>query len=572
MYKLSRRTASAFLAIAITMPLTSSLPAVANGDTKNPGTLMNYFNPFQKKQTYLNKSQDRVIKKTKFKADAAKAPDAQAVTNRELGFFAIVPADKLTDIDYANQLLANKNVNGLSLLVPWSTIQTGEDTFDWKPVDALLSACEKAGKTAILRVSACGIDTPTADGKEVISDVPKFVIDSGLKTIKYTDPQGRAHLMPLFWDKDYLAKWSNFIVEMADRYDKNATIHSIGITGGGLQGGTSVVPGPENKATKPTGEPVDLNAAMKTDYGMNQRELVTHWKYVADLFPKHFHQAHLNFNINPPVRGRAGEDSLDEIADYLIYRYGERVFVTRQGFASGRHKFDDYRLMIKYRNDTLTGIQFPNDLVAADIDKIVKNALDDGVSFVEVSPTLLESKDAKVQTALETLQSHIGYQLVSQKATLPNKLASGETAKASFTFVNIGAAPALRPERMFDKDAPSSYRVQIEFRDAEGKPVLQNIHTPPTPTTRWTPGQPITWEEELKMIDGNKRQLPPGEYSAYLSIVDPNANRKILFLNATSGTKPTSTDTVELGKIVVTATADAATKMEATAGENPQGN
>jgi hypothetical protein len=571
MYKLSRRTASALLALSVTLPLFNSLPAVANGDTKNPGTLMNYFNPFQKKQTYLNKSQDRVIKKTKFKGDAAKSAEVQAVTNRELGFFALIPTDKLADSDYIGQLLAQPNVNGVSLLVPWSTIQTAEDTYDWKLVDQILSACEHAGKTAILRVSACGIDTPTSDGKEVISDVPKFVIDSGLKTIKYTDPQGRAHLMPLFWDKDYLAKWSNFIVEMADRYDKNANIHSIGITGGGFQGGTSVVPGAENKATKPTGEPVDLNSAMKTDYGMNQRELVTHWKYVSDLFPKHFHQAHLNFNINPPVRGRAGEDSLDEIADYLIYRYGERVFVTRHGFATGRHKFDDYRLMIKYRNDTLTGIQFPKDVVAADIDKIVKNALDDGVSYVEISPELLQSKDAKVQTALENLQSHIGYQLVSQKATLSNKLASGETAKAAFTFVNIGAAPALRPERMFDKDAPSSYRVQIEFRDADGKAVLQNIHTPPTPTTKWVPGQAITWEEELKMIDGNKRQLPPGEYTAYLSIVDPNANRKILFLNATSGPKPTSTDTVELGKVLVT-TADAATKMEATAGANPQGN
>jgi hypothetical protein len=572
MDKLSRRTASLFLAVATTLPMVSSLPAAANGKSSNPGTLMNYFNPFQKRQTYLNQSQDRVIKKKRFKSEQAQVADSHPVTNRELGFFVMVPTDKLGDLDYAQKLLSDKNVNGLSLLVPWSTIQSGEDTFNWQPIDQMLSACEKAGKTAILRVSACGIDAPTSDGKEVISDLPKFVLDGGLKTIKYTDPQGRGHVMPLFWDKDYLAKWSNFIVEMADRYDKNPTIHSIGITGGGFQGGTSVVPGPENKATKATGEPVDLNAAMKTDYGMTQRELVTHWKYVADLFPKHFKQAHLNFNINAPVRGRAGEDSLDEIADYLIYRYGERVFVTRQGFASGKHKFDDYRLMIKYRNDTLTGIQFPNDLVAADIDKIVKNALDDGISYVELQPALVSSEDPKVKAALENLQTHIGYQLVSQKVSLPAKLATGETAKASFSFVNIGAAPALRPERMFDKEAPSSYRVQIEFRDAEGKPVLQNIHTPPTPTTKWAAGQTITWDEELKMIDANKRQLPPGEYTAFLSIVDPNVNRKILFLNATSGSKPTSTDTVDLGKVVVTPSTAADSKMEATAGQTPQGN
>jgi hypothetical protein len=573
MQYLSRRTASAFLALAITTPLVTSLPAVANGKLTQPGTVMNYFNPFQKKQGYLNQSQDRLIKKKRFKTENV-AVKAQPVTNRELGIFALVPHDKLTDLDFANQLLANKRVNGLSVLVPWSTIQTSEDNFNWEPVDQLVSACEKAGKTLILRVSACGIDTPDSDGKQVISDLPKWVIDSGIKTIKYTDPQGREHQMPLFWDKDYLAKWSNFIVEMADKYDKNPNIHSIGITGGGYQGSTSVIPGAEHKANNAKGEVIDLNAAMKKEYGMTQRELVTHWKYVSDLFPKHFHQARLNFNINPPVRGRAGEDSLDEIADYLVYRYGERVFVTRQGFETGRHKFDDYRLLLKYRNDTLTGIQFPDKLVVGDAEKIVKNALDDGVSFVEVPPSLLDNKDEKLQAAFDQLQSHIGYQIVSQKATLSEKLAAGEPAKASFAFMNIGAAPALRPERMFDKDTPSSYRVQIEFRDAEGKPVLQNLHTPPTPTTRWVAGQTFTWEEELKMVDANKRQLPPGEYTAYLSIVDPNSQRKILFLNATtatSGTAPTSTDTVELGKVLVTANAASENKMEASAG-SPQGN
>jgi hypothetical protein len=567
MFYLSRRTAAAFLAVSVTMPLLSAAPALANGHP------LNYLNPFGKSQGYLNQSQDRVIKKKHFKTEAVPV-QAGPVSNRELGFFVEVPTDKIGDADYATKLLADPRVNGLSLLVPWSMIQTGEDQFNWAPIDSMLNACTKAGKTAILRVSAGGLDVPTADGKDIVGDVPKFLIDGGLKTIKYTDPQGRPHMMPLFWDKDYLAKWSNFIVEMADKYDKNPTIHSIGITGGGYQGTTSVVPGPENKAVGKTGEPIDLNSAMKSEYKMTQRELVTHWKYTSDLFPKHFKQAHLNFNINPPVRGRAGEDSLDEIADYLIYRYGERVFVTRNGYETGRHKFDDYRLMIKYRNDTLTGIALPSTLNVADIDKIVKNALDDGVSYVELPPSLLASEDATVKAALAHLQQHMGYQIVSQKATVPNKLATGETMKASFSFVNVGAAPAIRGERLFDKDAPASYRVQIELRDADGKPVLQNVHTPPTPTTKWAPGQTITWEEDLKMIDGNKHALPPGEYTAFLSIVDPNANRKILFLNATSGDKPTSTDTVELGKVIVTANASATTpvsKMEASAGGNAQG-
>lgn len=564
----SRRTAVALLAIAITLPVFTSLPVVANGKS-GVTEYSKYLNPFQKKG-YLNESQDRLIKKKKFKT--AELPTAAAVTNRELGFFAVVPTDKITDLEYANQLLASKRVNGLSVLIPWSTVHTGDDQFNWAPIDQLLSACEKTGKSLILRVSATGIDVPSADGKQVTSDLPKFVIDSGIKTVKYTDGAGREHLMPLFWDKDYLAQWSNFVAELGERYDKNPNIHSVGITGGGFQGSTSVLPGPDTKAPNEKGEQVDVKTALKKDYAMTQRELVTHWKYVSDIFPKHFPTARLNFNINAPIRGRAGEDSLDEIADYLIYRYGERVYVTRQGMASGKHKFDDYRLLLKFRNDTITGVQFPDNMEVADMPKIVKNALDDGISYAELPVKVLNSEDKVVQDALDNLASHIGYQLINQKASLTEKIASGQPMKASFTFVNVGAAAPLRPERMFDKDQPSSYRIQIELRDADGKAVLQNIHTPPTPTTKWAPGQTITWEEELKMVDGDKRQLPPGEYSAWLSLVDPNGNRKIQFMNATSSDKATSTDTVEVGKILITAASTADAKMEANASGSSQGN
>lgn len=562
----SRRTAAGFLAIALTIPFVGSVPAVANGGN-TPKEYAKYLNPFQKKG-YLNQSQDRVIKKTKLKTQNMPVA-AQQIANPGQGIFAVIPSDKTADLELVDTTLANPKVNGVSILVPWSQIQTGEEQFDWRPVDNVIASAAKAGKTVILRVSACGVDLPDGD-KQVVSDIPKFVLDSGIKTIKYTDPAGRARQMPLFWDKDYLAKWSNFVIELADRYDKNPTLHSIGITGGGFQGGTSVVPGTEMKSVDDKGAPVDLNAAMKSQYGMTQRELVTHWKYTADLFPKHFKTARLNFNINAPVRGRAGEDSLDEIADYLIYRYGQRIYVTRNGFEGGRHKFDDYRLLVKFRGDTLTGVQFPPTANLVDFEKASKNALDDGVSFVEVPLTVLNSKDAPVQTALDNLATHVGFQLVKQSASLPDKIAAGQPVKASFSFVNVGAAPALRPERMFDKDAPSSYRIQLEFRDADGKPVLQNVHTPPTPTSKWTPGQTVTWDEELKMIDANKRQLPPGEYTAWLSIVDPNANRKIQFVNATTKDKPASADTVEVGKIVVTAAVEP--KMEANAGGNAQGN
>lgn len=367
--------------------------------------------------------------------------------------------------------------------------------------------------------------------------------------MQYVGVDGKPHLMPIFWDSSYLALWSNFIGEMADKYDKNPDIHSIGITGGGFAGGTAVLPNyptsvPYNIGGDKAGK--SLEEVLKTDFGMNQRQLVTHWKYVADIFPKHFAAARLNFDINPPTAKRAGEDSLDEISDYLVYRYGERVFLTRMGVKDGHHGFDDYRILLKFRNDTLTGLQLTNAVTEQEMPKIVKNALDDGISFAEIPAELLVSTAPQVVTALDLFASHIGFQLVTRKANLPAQVASGAPIPATFDFINVGAATALRPQREVDKDIAASYRVQIELRDANGKIVLQNVHTPQVPTNQWATGQPVTWQENLKMSP-----LTPGDYTAYMSLIDPERKRTIEILDA-SAEKPTATTSVALGAIKIT--------------------
>lgn len=551
----SRRVSAAFLALAISLPMVTCGQAFANG--KSGATeYAKYLNPFQKKGPgNLNKSQDRIIKKKAFKPNAMPDFKVQPAVNRELGFFAIVPSDKLNDMEYASAILADTRVNGLSATIPWSLLSPTEDNENWQPIDQLLSVCKSAGKTLILRVSTAGVDLPAgADSKQTTPDTPKWVLDGGAKSVTFESLDGKQHVMPLFWDKDYLAKWSNFVHEFATRYDKNPDIHSIGVTGGGFGGNTSVLPDyPARVVSTDKEKPgfIDLEKALKTQHGMTERQLVEHWKYAADIFPKRFQTARLNFAINAPVPHRWGEDSLDEISDYLVYRYGERVYLTRMGLHDGKHGFDDYRVLLKFRNDTLTGIQINNDMKLDELPKLAKHALDDGVSFAELPPAVLGSKDEAVKTALADFSEHIGFQLVKQKASVQEKIAVGQPLKASFTFVNVGATTAMRPERNFDKDTPTSYRVQIELRDAEGKPVLQNVHTPPTSTCQWKPGQAVTWEQDLKMVDGNKHQLQPGEYTAWMSLVDTNNKRKLAFLNATSGENATSTDSVELGKVVI---------------------
>jgi hypothetical protein len=549
----SRRMSAAFLALAISLPVLTCCQALANGKT-GPTELTKYLNPFQK-TGYLNKSQDRVIKKKAFKTEAL--PEVQPAVNKEIGFFAIVPADKLLDSEFVSSLLKDKRVNGVSATIPWSLLEPKEDEINWQPVDQLLSLCKDNNKTLILRVSTAGVDLPVAgDEKQPTSDTPKWVFESGetkAQSVTFSGPDGKQHVMPLFWDKTYLASWSNFVRELAERYDKNPQLHSIGITGGGFTGGTSVLPDYEARVTdaKEKDGFSELEAALKKDHGLTPRQIVEHWKYVADIFPKRFVNARLNFAINAPVPHRWGEDALDEISDYLVYRYGGRVYITREDLTDGKHRFDEYRILLKFRNDTLTGLQLNDKVKLEEMPKIVKHALDDGISFAELPASVLNSSDEPVKTALNEFAEHIGYQLVYQQAKLQDKIAVGQPLLAAFSFLNLGAAPAIRPERNFDKDTPGSYRVQIELRDSQGKPVLQNVHTPETPTSQWLAGKQVVWEQALKMIDGNKHQLPIGEYTAWLSLVDTNTKRKINFIDATSGKAPTSAETVELGKISI---------------------
>ncbi|MBK8223924.1 MAG: DUF4832 domain-containing protein [Candidatus Obscuribacter sp.] len=525
----------------LTSPTALLEPAQAKPEPKE---WAKYLNPVPQKNYTLNKSQDREIKKKGFKT--LQITGAQAVTNKEIGLFARLNPSDRDNSELVNKLLEKPEVNGLSANFSWRELNPEDDKFEWKKLDDLLALVGKHDKTLILRVTTCGTEAKTE------SDTPEFVLKKEVKTLAYKDAAGTEHKMPIFWDSTYLAEWGNFVQEFGKRYDKNPNLHSVGITGGGVAGGTLVVP----ELSEPLNQEnyKALEKTLTKEHGMSQRQLVEHWKYVADIFPKAFPTARLNFDINPPTPNRAGQDSLDEISDYLIYRYGQRVYLTRMHVNDAKHGFDQYRVMLKFRPDTLTGFQLTDNLKAEDLPKVEKNAFDDGASFVEV-PTKFFLGDASknetepseaVKTAMKNLREHLGYQIVSQKVSLPEGIKAGDPIKMSFTFANIGAATAMRPVRSLDKDVASSYRLQIEMRDETGKAKGYYLHTPTIPTNKWVPGKPITWECELKPTKG----LKPGEYTVYVSLLEPESKRRLNILNGLSQ-EPKMENNISVGKIKV---------------------
>ena len=529
------------------LPLLSLLlPVHALPDS---GQIKKYLNPIHEK-SYTNEKQDRIIKKKSFKVTEIEG--IQPISNKNMGLFASLDLSKLENTTYIEHLLANENVNGLSVLLPWRDVEPEEDNFHWQTINELLAACAKHNKQLILRISTCGVDEPVqktaGKGKppSARSDTPQWVFDAGVKSIAYKGKDGQEHLMPIFWDEVYLAKWSNFVNELGKLYDKHPHLHSIGITGGGILGGTNVMPAFQNdKEVK-----ADLAEKLKTTYGMNPRQLVNHWKYVADVFPKAFPKQHLNFDLDPPTADRKGQDCLDEISDYLVYRYGERVYLTRQDITNDKRGFDQYRLMLKFKNDSLSGYQITpaveQEANKVSLPKIAKNAFDDGLSFAEIPAAFFDNQNEAMKEWLKQMRLHLGCQIVLQELSLSSPVAAGQPLHVQFVFLNTGAASPKLPMRELDKDVPTSYKLQLSIKNAQGKTVALLLRTPPTPTTDWLGNKPISWEEDLKMPG-----LKPGKYDLSLAITDRPGGEKLNFISVLNGkTSPPGND-LPIGSIEI---------------------
>ena len=508
--------------------------------------LIKYFNPIHEK-SYLNEKQDRVIKKKTFKG--TEIAGVQPIVNKDIGLYATVSLDKLQDASYIEHWLTEEQVNGLSCLIPWRIVQPQEDKFDWQIIDSLLAACEKHHKQLILRISTCGLEQ-TGTAAEAHSDTPEWVFKAGTKSISYPGKDGKEHVMPIFWDGTYLAKWANFVNEMGKRYDKNTNIQSVGITGGGLLGGTNVVP--EIAGDKDV--IAEFSEKLKTTYGMNPRQLVGHWKYVADIFPRAFPKQRMNFDLDPPTPDRKGQDCLDEIADYLVYRFGERIYLTRQNLNDCKHGFDQYRLLLKYKNDTVLGYQINAPLFAESdkndlsetLPKVSKNTFDDGISFAEIPAAFFDSENTAIKEWLTQMRLHLGYQLILTELTFPASLPVGQALHVQLTFINNGDSAPKRPMREMDKDVQTSYKIQLALKNAQGKIQVLSRHTPPTSTVDWLEGKLISWEQDLKL-----GTLKPGKYDLSLAIIDDQTNHKLNFITSLNGKTSLPGNDLPIGSVEI---------------------
>jgi len=141
----------------------------------------------------------------------------------------------------------------------------------------------------------------------------------------------------------------------------------------------------------------------------------------------------------------------------LINRYGARVYLTRQHVENGSNDYDQYRQIVKFRDDTLTGARLAAEFPPAALEKLIKSCFEDGISFLEMPLPLLDSKNPVVVDALNQLRAHLGSQVVVQNIDFSSDIKSGAPLKVKFSLSNYGAAAPLIPIRKLDKDVAGSY-------------------------------------------------------------------------------------------------------------------
>ena len=202
------------------------------------------------------------------------------------------------------KILANPNVDGLTLRFWWNKIEPAEGQFNWTAVDRDIAKARAHGKKVSITVAA-GYGTPA------------WVYAAGAVPFKFSwskvwgPPLCSQQNLPVPWDPVYLSKWRAFVHQMGMRYDSNPTVVLIKITG--VNGGTGEtnLPRMRSKTIERGGHSctVSDDLAEWQRVGYTPENLIHGWKAIAEAFSQSFPHKKISIMTGPhalPVLGAGG--------------------------------------------------------------------------------------------------------------------------------------------------------------------------------------------------------------------------------------------------------------------------
>lgn len=105
--------------------------------------------------------------------------------------------------------------------VPWATVMTGTNTFDWAPLESMLDDVKSRNRQTVFRVY---VDYPDGD--------PAFSMPSFLSSVPYTaysDPDIGSGKSPDYTNENFVSAMETFISALGEKYDGDNRIAMINL-------------------------------------------------------------------------------------------------------------------------------------------------------------------------------------------------------------------------------------------------------------------------------------------------------------------------------------------------------
>jgi len=276
-------------------------------------------------------------------------------------------------------------IYGLSWRFRWKTIEPQEGQYNWAMIDRAIEVTAKARKHVLLRLVA-GMHTP------------EWVYAGGVKFFEFGDEDAAGGLrhptgtrMPIPWDDVYLSKWEAFIRALGKRYNGNAHIYSVAMSGGGYI------------------DEMNLPKAFERwqQAGYTDEKLIQAWKRIIDAYQRAFPETPTNLAMNEPLGSLQRSNVLSPVVSYVLATYPGKVYLQQNALKADFPRDNRVRQIIREASvKTIVGYQMlggkgflegqTGDRVAA-----FRHALEDNVSYVEVYAP--DVRDPKLRGALELL-------------------------------------------------------------------------------------------------------------------------------------------------------------------------
>lgn len=230
------------------------------------------------------------------------------------------------------RVAAKPFVKGILVRIPWELLEPTNNNFSWTLLDGQITAAKNYNKKISLGIG-------NGPG------IPNWLYDMGAKKIIASVPRTDTIAVP--WDSIYMAQWTEFVLELGNRYANDTTISLVYITHSTGNGFEMQLPF-QSTPTLP-------------DIGYTDALMIDSWKNTINAFNSAFPNHYLSNDFHPVNGSDAVADSVYSYATKTIgNRYGASAWWWTQKNAQSVYPSQYAISKHSAQNNIFTGVQFAN--------------------------------------------------------------------------------------------------------------------------------------------------------------------------------------------------------------------